>query len=227
MNVIFYLSAAVAVVSTLFVITQLNAMHALLYLVVSLLAVAMMFFTLGAPFVGMLEIIIYAGAIIVLFLFAIMLLNLGPASVAQESRWLSPRIWTVPSILGAILFAELIYVLTTSTTARGANYIGPAQVGVALYSQYMLGVEMASFLVLSGIIGAYHLGRRDVQRRESAENTQAGEQIVKRPPVQARLGAEETAEQQPRPVFQPDYTGTNQEPVRQSEGREDEWRRSQ
>src|SRR5262249_59893067 len=91
MNGVFYIAAAVALISTVMVITRLNAIHALLYLVVSLLAVAGIFFTLGAAFAAALEVITYAGAIMVLFVFAIMLLNLGPRATAQEGQWLSPK----------------------------------------------------------------------------------------------------------------------------------------
>ncbi len=218
MNAIFYLSAAVAVVSTLFVITRLNAMHALLYLIVSLLAVAMMFFILGAPFVGMLEIIIYAGAIMVLFLFAIMLLNLGPTAVAQESRLLSPRIWIVPAVLAVILFVELVYVLAGSSTAAGANYIGPAAVGVALYGPYLLGVEMASFLLLSGLVGAYHLGRGRIFRQAPEEADAFIEPAVELPRVQVWTVPERPVEKEQLPVFQPDYLGSSQEAKNRTNG---------
>ncbi len=85
MNLLFYLSALIAVISTLLVITRTNTVHALLYLIVSLLAVAMIFFVLGAPFVAALEVIIYAGAIMVLFIFVIMMLNLGGAHAKEEA----------------------------------------------------------------------------------------------------------------------------------------------
>ena len=73
----FYIAAAIAIVASIRVITDTNPVHGLLYLVVSLLAIAMIFFALGAPFAGVLEIIVYAGAIMVLFVFVVMLLNLG------------------------------------------------------------------------------------------------------------------------------------------------------
>lgn len=160
MNLLFYLSAVVAAISTFMVITRTNAVHALLYLIVSLLAVAFIFFSLGAPFVAALEVIIYAGAIMVLFVFVIMMLNLGAQAAKQESQWLSPGIWIGPSILMAILAAELIY-LSTAERARisAAGLVGPKQVGIALFGPYVLGVELASMLLLAGLIGAYHLGR--------------------------------------------------------------------
>ena len=74
---VFYISAAIAIVSTFLAISRMNAIHALLNLIVSLLAVAVIFFTLGAPFVAALEVIVYAGAIMVVFVFVVMMLNAG------------------------------------------------------------------------------------------------------------------------------------------------------
>src|SRR5512133_3120766 len=136
MNLVFYLSAVVAIVATGMVITRSNAMHALLYLVLSLLAVSLMFFTLGAPFVAALEVIVYAGAIMVLFIFAIMLLNQGPQSVVLERQWLHASGWVVPALLSLILLGELGYVMFTGQaggpTTPAAAAIEPQQVGVAL-----------------------------------------------------------------------------------------------
>jgi len=160
MNLLFYISAIIAVISTFMVITRKSAVHALLYLIVSLLAVAFIFFTLGAPFVAALEVIIYAGAIMVLFVFVIMMLNLGAQAARQESRWLTPGIWTGPSILTAILAVELVYLFAAEPAVLSAAVlIGPKQVGIALLGPYVLGVELASMLLLAGLIGAYHLGR--------------------------------------------------------------------
>src|SRR5208283_5927867 len=77
MELIFYIAGAVAILSTILMLTRLNLVHALLYLIVSLLAVAVDFFALGAPFAAALEAIVYAGAIMVLFLFVVMMLNIG------------------------------------------------------------------------------------------------------------------------------------------------------
>jgi NADH-quinone oxidoreductase subunit J len=160
MNLLFYLSAIIAFISTLLVITRTNTVHALLYLIVSLLAVAMIFFVLGAPFVAALEVIIYAGAIMVLFIFVIMMLNLGGAHAKEEALLLTPGIWKGPAILSVILAAELIYMFTMEHARISAiTEITPKQVGIALLGPYVLGVELASMLLLAGLVGAYHLGR--------------------------------------------------------------------
>jgi len=160
MNALFYLASAVAVIATLLVISRSHPVHALLYFVVSLFAVAVMFFTLGAPFVAALEVVVYAGAIIVLFVFVVMLLNLGPATAGERARILSPRTWTGPAILAAILAVELAVIFARGGGAVGAVAVPPKQVGLALFGPYLLGVEMASMLLLAGLVGAYHLGRR-------------------------------------------------------------------
>jgi len=149
-------------ISTLMVITQKNAVHALLYLIVSLLSVALVFFVLGAPFVAALEVIIYAGAIMVLFIFVIMMLNVNTDSVKQERQWMSPAGWVGPACLSAVLLGELIYVMTNSGIRLiNVSMVGPKQVGISLFGTYLIGVELASILLLSGLIGAMHLGRRN------------------------------------------------------------------
>ncbi len=178
MNIVFYLSALVAIIATLLVITRANAMHALLYLILSLLAVAIMFYTLGATFVAALEVMVYAGAIMVLFIFAIMLLNPGQRAVLLEKGMMNANSWAVPVIMALILLGELIYVLAIgpiSTPAGGQ--VEPQQVGLSLYTTYLIGVELASVLLLVSLVGAYHLGRhyktmRGVERREVIVTTE-------------------------------------------------------
>lgn len=155
---LFYLGSAVALIASLLVILQRNVVHALIYLVLSLLAVAVVFFTLGAPFVAVLETIVYAGAIMVLFLFVVMMLNLGQASREQERSWLPPRIWIAPSILAAALFVQLVLVLPTQVME--ITEVSARAVSAALFGPYVLAVELGSFLLLAGLISAYHIAKR-------------------------------------------------------------------
>jgi NADH-quinone oxidoreductase subunit J len=161
----FYLATAVALVATVMVITRRDAMHALLYLVVSFLALAVVFYLLGAPFIGALEVIVYAGAIIVLFVFAVMLLNLGRAATEQERRWLSPSMWIGPTILGTVLVAEVAYLLAGVHEPAGAAAVSPKEVSMTLFGPYLVGVELASILLLAGLVAAYHVGRRPHEPR--------------------------------------------------------------
>lgn len=161
MEATFYISAAVAILATVMVITSYNMIHALIYLIVSFLAIAIVFFALGAPFIAALEIIIYAGAIVVLVIFVIMMLNLREETVAQEKTWLTRNIFIFPAILSAILLAELVYIIVnTETTHFQGPGISSAEVGMSLYGPYVIGVELSGILLMSGIVGAYHLGRQ-------------------------------------------------------------------
>ena len=158
MNVFFYIAAGVAIVSTIMAISGKNAIHSLLYLILSLLAVSVIFYLLSAPFMAALEVIIYAGAIMVLFIFVTMMLNIG-LERESENKWLRPRMWIVPSILAVILLITLILALKdVEPVSPDKEAILPKQVGISLFSTYLLGVEIAAILLMAGVIGAYHLG---------------------------------------------------------------------
>ncbi len=162
MEIAFYLAAAIAIYATVRVITNSNPVHALLSLIVSLLAVAMIFFMLGAPFAGALEVIVYAGAIMVLFVFVVMMLNLGASVVAQEKQWMKPQSWLGPSVLAATLLAEMVYLFAQGEWhPAGHTMVDAKQVGIALFGPYLLVVELASLLLLAALVAAYHLGKRE------------------------------------------------------------------
>ena len=124
MEATFYIAGAVAVISTVLMLTRLNLVHALLYLIVSLLAVSVVFFVLGAPFAAALEAIVYAGAIMVLFLFVVMILNIGKHAADMEKQWLTPGIWTGPVILAGILILEVGYLTAGASGGLGTNTPG-------------------------------------------------------------------------------------------------------
>lgn len=158
-NIIFYFTAAVAVLSSVIMITRYNAVHALLYLIVSSLSMAIIFYLLGAPFAATLEVIIYAGAIMILFVFVVMMLNLGQKAVEQEKRWLHPKVWILPSILVFALLFVVLLAMTGMGETQQVNPVSAKQVGISLFGPYLLVVELASFLLLAGLIGAYHIAR--------------------------------------------------------------------
>lgn len=161
MDTIFYITAFVTLFSTVMVITRHNPVHALLYLVVSLLSLSVIFFLLGAPFAALLEIIIYAGAIMVLFIFVIMLLNLGKETAKQEKEWLKPRIWIGPTILSAILFAELFFLISVADeTLFDPKTIDSKAVAISLFKPYLIGVELVAMLLMAGVVGAAHIGQQ-------------------------------------------------------------------
>src|SRR5512135_2683878 len=104
-QIIFYILAVVTVVATVFAITEKHAVHAIVYLVTSFFALAVIFFLLGAPVVAVFEVIIYAGAIMVLFLFVIMMLDLGHP---ERARLPGLREWWPALGLGTVTLASAI-----------------------------------------------------------------------------------------------------------------------
>jgi NADH-quinone oxidoreductase subunit J len=165
MTILFYASAAVAILATALAITRLNAVHGLLYLIISLLSVAVVFATLGAPFIAALEVITYAGAIMVLFVFVVMMLNPSAGSAGRQARRPRLRVWVLPALLCALLLGEWVYIfLHQPHPTEPVQGVGPEAVGIALYGPYLLGVELASMLLLAGLVAAYHLGHRALPR---------------------------------------------------------------
>ena len=155
----FYAAAAIAVFSTVMTITSLNPVHALLYLIVSLLSVAVIFFLLGAPFAALLEVIVYAGAIMVLFVFAIMVLIPGKEETGPDPRR-SIRLLALP--IAALLLGVLVMVLATR---RGGPAAAPAVGGVEslgrlLFTDYLFPFELTSVLLLAAMVGVLVLARR-------------------------------------------------------------------
>ncbi len=160
MITLFYLAGAIAIISTVAVIVQTNIVHALIYLILSLLAVAVIFYVLGAPFAAMLEAIVYAGAIMVLFLFVIMMLNLGQHTIDQERSWLSLRGWIAPTIMAGLLLTNFLYVMDGIDHGVEPTRVGVLEVSVLLFGPYVLAVELASILLLAGLVAAYHLAKK-------------------------------------------------------------------
>ncbi len=159
----FYGAAAVAILATLRVISAANPVHALLYLVLSLISVAMIFFTVGAPFAGALEVIVYAGAIMVLFIFVVMLLSLGTRVSQQEKDWLRLRYWIWPSLLSLFLLV-LLWGMLQGNHPLSTFALSTQDVGVVLFGPYMLAVELASMLLLAAMIAAWHIGRPEEKK---------------------------------------------------------------
>ena len=160
MILLFYIAGFVAVIATVGVILQSNIVHALIYLILSLLAVAVCFYTLGAPFAAILEAIVYAGAIMVLFLFVFMMLNMGQHSLDQERSWMGPKVWIVPSLLSSVLLAQLLTVMMQYEHELALTTVDVMEVSALLFGPYVLAVELASILLLAGLVSAYHLAKK-------------------------------------------------------------------
>ena len=161
----FYSLAAVAIFASLRVVTQANPVHAILSMIVSLLAIAGIFFVLGAPFAGALEIVVYAGAIMVLFVFVIMMLNLGMGNDEREERWLDAGTWALPTGL-TIIIAVVLYAMIgmghDEAAMIGGSTISAKAVGTVLFTKYVMLIEVAALLLLAALVAAYHLGKESI-----------------------------------------------------------------
>ena len=157
----FYLFGLIAVASALLFVTRKSPVAAVLWLVQAMLALAALYVMMGAHFVGAVQVILYAGAIMVVFLFVVMLLNLGHDDAVSEVRAKGWRIGA--GALGLALLALLLTIGRQSLPrlvpdARPTNAVAP--VAEALYRDYVLAFEAASILLLAAIVAAVVLAKR-------------------------------------------------------------------
>jgi NADH-quinone oxidoreductase subunit J len=142
----FYAIAVITIITTIRTVTNTNPVHALL------------------SFAAALEVIVYAGAILVLFVFVVMMLNLGSVTVAQEKRWFSAETWAWPAGLAFLLGIAIVWLLgsgeySPQAAVAGVQVVDAKAVGISLFGPYLLLVELASLLLLAALVAAYHLGR--------------------------------------------------------------------
>lgn len=164
-NVILFISlAAIAIVSALGLLLNRNAVYAALFLILNFATVAVLYLLLQAPFIAIVQITVYAGAIMVLFLFVIMLLGAEQIGRKPAARWMRP----VAGILGGALAVETLYIFLTqpfqSAVQTSAEFGSPAQVGMALFSDYLLPFEITSVLLLAAMVGAIVLTKREKRK---------------------------------------------------------------
>lgn len=160
-NVIFYILAVIALASALMVVTRKNAVTSAVYLIVTMCTIAGLFVQLGAVFVAALQIIIYAGAIMVLFLFVIMLLNLKKDEFGFDTR-VFQRLFAV--LLGIVLLVQLIMIISRLPVIAGQpidTEMGKvAPLSTKLFTQYLYPFEITSVLLLAAIIGAVVIAKK-------------------------------------------------------------------
>lgn len=169
-SVLFYLLAATALLATLLCITRRNPVHAVVFLINAFFALALMFYLLGAPLIAAWEVIVYAGAIMILFLFVIMTLELSPG---PKGPALSRRQWAPVLLLFLLLLTSAGLILTFDPAGRAGVahfHAAPRSFGAALFSRYGLAVEIVSFQLLFAAAGAYYLGRRRKARRQESDS---------------------------------------------------------
>jgi NADH-quinone oxidoreductase subunit J len=163
---LFYLFASVAVAASLLVIGQRNPIHSVLLLIASFGALSGLYVLLDAPFVAVIQIIVYAGAIMVLFLFVVMLLN-APVEETEYDQKVHPLLRAGPMRFGALLAVALIVELFWALTSdgEGTNALAPNGVssvrliGRALFTNYAFAFEVTSVLILVAMVGAVVLAR--------------------------------------------------------------------
>ncbi|HUX14111.1 MAG TPA: NADH-quinone oxidoreductase subunit J [Spirochaetia bacterium] len=161
MTIAFVIAGTLSIIATLLAVSRSNTVHALLYLIGSLLALAVAFYTLGAAYAAVLEIMVYAGAIVVLLLFVVMIMNLGGRRKEEERALLGPSVWVGPSAVVLGVAVELAVVFASGLTpATESSYVSAQMVNAVVFGPYVIGVELASFLLLAGVVSAVHLGRR-------------------------------------------------------------------
>jgi NADH-quinone oxidoreductase subunit J len=158
--VVFLIIAAIAVAAALGLVLKRNPIHGALFLVVNLGSVAVLYLTLGAEFLAAAQVIVYAGAIMVLFVFAIMVLIPGKEETGPDPRrpW---RILALPA--GALLFAQLIVIVgaVRRSAAPATTVTGSVEaIGRLMFTDYLFPFELTSVLLLAAMVGVLLLARR-------------------------------------------------------------------
>jgi NADH-quinone oxidoreductase subunit J len=169
--IVFFILAVVAVGSALGMLLNKNAVYSALFLILNFATVAVLYLTLGAPFIAMIQVTVYAGAIMVLFLFVIMLLGAEHLQGQTKIDWQKP----VAVVLGLLLFAEAIVVIFfreqvfPEIAGAAETYGAPAEIGRVLFSEYLLPFEITAFLLLAALVGAVIVARRNSDKASKAE----------------------------------------------------------
>lgn len=167
--VVFGAAAAAALLSALFVVGHRNPVYAVMSLVVTLLSLAVLFVQLAGHFLAVLLILVYAGAILVLFLFVIMLLNVG----TDRSGLAGSRLQRWGAIFGAVVFSLVVGSLqwgaSLPAVAPSADEVGLVPLARLLFGEYLLVFEMAGLLLLAAVIAATVLARRPTVEERAPE----------------------------------------------------------
>ncbi|QTA80213.1 NADH-ubiquinone/plastoquinone oxidoreductase domain-containing protein [Desulfonema limicola] len=156
-SVLFYIISAVVIVSTGMAVTRYNLVHAVVYLVISFFGSAMLFYLMGAPLLAALEVIIYAGAIMILFLFIIMMLK----TEGIEERIIPLSQWFPAAGLGFVSLVVFVLIFISGGQTSLPLKLSVAKPGIFghyLFQQHWLSIEIASLLLLVALIGVLHMG---------------------------------------------------------------------
>jgi NADH-quinone oxidoreductase subunit J len=171
-TILFILLGAIAIAAAVGMLTSTNAVHAALFLVVNFLCVALFFLGLNAPFLAMVQVTVYAGAIMVLFLFVIMLLGADRVEIVTRLKGQVPL-----AVIFAVVFIVLTGAIVLSPTVGQGGFGSPASVGEVLFTRYLLPFQMVGILLLVAMIGAIVLTREQgapPRRRRDTRKTLDG-----------------------------------------------------
>ncbi len=164
----FWLFAVIAIVASVLVVGQRNPMYSVLLLIVSFAALSGLYVLLNAPFMAVVQIIIYAGAIMVLFLFVVMLLNVTSEDAAVEPRarlTIGPGPRKFGAVLAVVLAVELVWALRRIADApfqaADPETSSVAQLGLRLFREYAFAFEATSILILVAMVGAVIIARKE------------------------------------------------------------------
>ena len=169
-ELMFFVSAAITLICALLSISSHNVVHALLFMVLMMLAIALIFFLLGAPFAAALQIIVYAGAIMVLFIFVTMMLHLGQKSIDAEKSLFNLRRSWLELFIALVLLAQVVYLLFSgefsqqTSTVLPSNIESTKDIGIQLFGAYYQLIILAALMLLSALISAIHISNNNTKR---------------------------------------------------------------
>jgi NADH-quinone oxidoreductase subunit J len=162
-QILFWLLSVVGLFSALMLITSKNPVHSVLWLIVTFFSISGHYILLNAQFLAIVNIIVYAGAIMVLFLFVIMLMNLNKETEPQKNRWLK----IAGAVAGGCLLLILVAALKDSDIKQQQALVNEGSIGLIknlgkeLFSTYVVPFEISSILFLSAMVGAVVIGKKE------------------------------------------------------------------
>ena len=160
---LFWIFSGLAIASAFGVVLNLrNTVYSAISLVVTMLALACLFVTLHAEFIGLIQVMVYAGAIVVLFLFVIMLLNLTGDPMGAEGQPVLKGIGTLVAAAATVKLAAILWAMQKPWSEVAPSFGGTREIGAAMYTDYLLAVEIAGVLLLGGIVGAIVMAKRSL-----------------------------------------------------------------
>ncbi|QJC33424.1 NADH-quinone oxidoreductase subunit J family protein [Enterobacteriaceae endosymbiont of Donacia clavipes] len=163
MEKIFYILEFISIIFTCFIIISVNPIYTLIYFLISLISISCMFFLLGDYFAGALEIIIYAGAILILFIFVLMLLNYKKVELEEKYYLFKKLSFLIILIILTLLFLIIVFYIFKNLCDKKYiiyNFVNIKNIGINLFTKYKIIVELISILLLSGVIIVLHIGKQ-------------------------------------------------------------------